>query len=201
MDKNHTQTILSYCAELSRYTALIEKELTKPIQKPNDNQERATSDGGRIESAAFFNYSVILPDEDEENNVLVMGDFIVKNTGNATLHAPIICIRISPAPAGTLSGKIRKTKKQTSFLIESSSSNEWQYIQENESEQGKNNGEYWLTPLFCNELMAGNRLVFANFTLHLTKPPEGNSIIVKGFAYFKEQYEGVAALNNIVINF
>ncbi|MMZ58195.1 hypothetical protein D1872_201640 [compost metagenome] len=117
------------------------------------------------------------------------------------MHAPVICIRISPAGAGVLSGKIRTNKKRASFFIEANHTNEWHYAGQNEAEREKTNGEYWLAPNFCSELAAGESLAFSNFTLSLAKPSESNSIIVEGFAYFKEQNEGITSLNNIVINF
>ncbi|GED13644.1 hypothetical protein [Aneurinibacillus migulanus] len=202
MDTKHTQTVLSYCAELSRYVALIKQELTKPSSVESEKRGQETGREAGIGSTAFFTYSVILPDNgEEENDVLVMGDFIVKNTGSETLHAPVICIRISPAGAGVLSGKIRTNKKRASFFIEANHTNEWHYAGQNEAEREKTNGEYWLAPNFCSELAAGESLAFSNFTLSLAKPSESNSIIVEGFAYFKEQNEGITSLNNIVINF
>ncbi|ERI05021.1 hypothetical protein [Aneurinibacillus aneurinilyticus] len=202
MDTKHTQTVLSYCAELSRYAALIKQELTKPSSVESKKQEQETGREAGVGGTAFFTYSVILPDNgEEETDVLVMGDFIVKNTGSEPLHAPMICIRISPAEAGTLSGKIRTNKRRSSFFIEANHANEWHYVGQDEVERKKANGEYWLAPNFCNELAAGESLAFSNFTLSLSKPPEPNSIIVEGFAYFKEQSEGIFSLNNIVINF
>jgi hypothetical protein len=200
MDKKHAQTLLSYCAELARYTSLIEKELTKPSQMP-ENQTQEIIGEKKIESIAFFTYSLMLPDSTEEdNNVLVIGDFIIRNIGNETLHAPVICLRISPASAGSLSGKIRNRQKRNALRIEATTTNEWRYIEANEGER-ENQGEYWITPSFLNELAPDHTLVFPGFTLNLVKPLEGNSVIVEGFVYFKEQSKGIASLNNIVINF
>ena len=47
----------------------------------------------KAEGLAWFSYAVMLPDMDEdESEVTVIGNLIIKNTGNTTLNNPMICI-------------------------------------------------------------------------------------------------------------
>ncbi|WP_216828221.1 hypothetical protein [Alkalihalobacterium elongatum] len=156
-----------------------------------------------IRCQAFFNYSVVLPDEDEqeqEKEVLIMGNFIIENMGEDTLNIPVVCIKIKPAHSGMLGGKIEATPR-SEMIVDATNSLEWQYLNQNFKEKAKESGEYWLRPKESNELKPGEKLFFSNFDLKLNKPQEKNSVIVEGFIYFKELQQGIPALNKIIINF
>ena len=49
------------------------------------------------EACVWFSYTVMLPENDEDDNeVTVIGNMIIKNTGTSVLNTPMICIRIKP---------------------------------------------------------------------------------------------------------
>ncbi|WP_209125413.1 hypothetical protein [Alkalihalobacillus sp. BA299] len=154
-----------------------------------------------LKGQAFFNYSVILPDlDDEEKEVLIMGNFIIENTGEEALNTPVICIQIKPAESGKLGGKIDAAPRNE-MIVDATNSEEWQYLNQERKEKAKETGEYWLRPKECDKLQPAEKLFFSNFDLKLTKPKEKNSVIVDGYIYFKELQQGTPALNKIIINF
>ncbi|MDE5412684.1 hypothetical protein [Alkalihalobacterium chitinilyticum] len=155
----------------------------------------------QLKSQAFFNYSVVLPEmEEAEKEVLIIGNFIIENISQETLHTPVICIRLKPAESGKLGGKIEGTLRNE-MIVDASNSMEWQHLNSERKERVKQSGEYWLKPIDCEELASGDKLFFSNFDLTLKKPAEKNSVIIEGFVYFNELRQGVGALNKIIINF
>ncbi|OLO35866.1 hypothetical protein BTR23_16080 [Alkalihalophilus pseudofirmus] len=160
-----------------------------------------TEEQKKINAQGFFNYSVILPElDEEEREVLIMGSFIIENTGEEMLHTPIICLKVNPISSGKLGGKIEAAPRNE-MIVDASNSEEWQFISQERKDKLKENGEYWLKPVECKELSPGEKLFFSNFDINLSKPEEKNSVIVDGFVYFKELQQGVPALNKIIVNF
>ncbi len=150
---------------------------------------------------AFFNYSIILPDLNEEmKELLILGHFIIKNFSSETLNTPVICIRIKPSEAGNLGGKINFIPKGD-LVIDGTTSEEWTYVDKNWKEKVKETGEHWLRPSNKNKLLPEEKLIFSNFDLRCVKPDDTNSVIIEAFVYFQELKEGFSSLNNIVINF
>lgn len=153
---------------------------------------------------SLFTYTIILPDleTDELKEVTVVGNYVIKNLGAKKITNPIICIKINPVASGSLSGKVKQ--KATDFgdkILDDAVSQQWSYVYDNWKEKVRKEGEYWLKPLFTNEVGPGQQLVFSNFTLSIQKPPKGNSVIIDAFVYSKEDRNGSAAQNQIVLNF
>lgn len=160
-----------------------------------------TEEQKKMNTQSYFNYSVILPELDEdEREVLIIGNFVIENTGDEILHTPIICIRIHPISSGKLGGKIEATLRNE-MIVDASNSQEWQFISQERKDKLKETGEYWLRPVESKELAPGEKLFFSNFDIKFTKPEEKNSVIVEGFVYFKEVQQGAPSLNKIIVNF
>ncbi|WP_227939406.1 gp58-like family protein [Alkalihalobacillus deserti] len=208
------QKIIHYRSEISRYKQQLnsyEKQLQdnkkgytqlKEALEKNENKPQEKVEESRIECQVYFSYSTILP-KPEEENVLVIGSFILKNTGNQPLTTPIICIRVTPSEGGKLGGKIKlySRDKEDDRIFDESATEEWVYIHDNWREKIKNNGEHWLKPANQTTIDPGEQISFSNFDLTLSPPEIGNSIVVSGFAYCQELQQGGAALNQIIINY
>ncbi len=150
---------------------------------------------------AYFNYSFILPDTKEETKeILILGHYIIQNFSTETLNTPVICIRVKPANAGNLGGKIN-FKQKGDLVIDGTSSEEWTYVEKNWKEKLKETGEHWLRPSNKKQLSPGEKLIFSNFDLSCIKVEGSNSVIIEAFVYFQEIKEGIPSLNNIVVNF
>ncbi|WP_100404824.1 hypothetical protein [Bacillus solitudinis] len=185
------QKVIHYKSEVARYKNVVndyEKIIAKketPVSKPKEML---------IESTAHFNYSVLLPDLDEEE-LLVFGNFIIRNTGTETLHHPLICIRVRPISYVRFGGKIkiRETKKDALY----STSEEWRFVHENWKSIVKDNGEYWLQPNHCEQLNPGETLNFSNFDIRIDRGITKENARIEGFAYFEELSTGIKSLNSI----
>ncbi|UQD51871.1 hypothetical protein C0971_07320 [Bacillus methanolicus] len=155
---------------------------------------------GYAEGLAWFSYAVMLPDLDEdEMEVIVVGNLIIKNTGTETLNNPTICIRIKPPQDVRLGGKIGSVT-HTALMIDGTNTEAWHYIHDNWKEKTMDTGEHWLKPNHCRQLEPGEKLTFAN-ELRISTSKEDKFVMVEGFFYCDEIKNGITALNNITINF
>lgn len=209
------QQIIHYRSEISR----LENELKDYEQKLNvcrekfneqkkgsnlkENKKQGPFIESKICSQAHFSYTTILP-ESKENEIMIIGNFILKNIGNTTLNTPIICIRISPAECGKLSGKIKYSQplkeNEEIELYDELASEQWIYIHENWKELTIKSGEHWLKPIHKTTLQPEEQMNFSNFTLLLSPLEDGGPIIVSGYVYFEELQQGVTSLNQIIVN-
>lgn len=152
----------------------------------------------KYECQAVFSYTVILPSLDEdEKDLVVLGNFIIKNMGTEVLTYPVICIRIHPPKIGKLGGKIVLNEQ----LAEPSTQEQWFHVHPDWREKLKETGEYWLKPGHCREIKPGEILEFSNFELTFNKPVENSTVVAEGFVYFNELRNGAASANIIAINF
>jgi hypothetical protein len=154
-----------------------------------------------IKLQAFFNYSFLLP-ETNEDELLIFGDFTIDNIGTEPLHDPMICIRIKPIHAGKLSGKIttKPLKTEENFLLSEHSSTEWTFVHKDWREIIKNKGEYWLKPLYYSTLAPSELLQFHNFEIQARKMDDESVLVIEGYVYCKELPKGIPSLNNIIVN-
>ncbi|MEK3886286.1 hypothetical protein [Bacillus sp. FSL K6-3431] len=151
------------------------------------------------EGFAWFSYTVMLPDtEDGENEVTVIGNLTIKNTGNVVLNDPRICMRIKPPQGVHLGGKIGSAT-HTALSIDGTNTEAWHYFQDNWKETTKETGEHWLKPNYCRQLQPNDNLTFAN-ELRISLTQEKKHVIVEGFFYCEEIKNGFSTLNNIMIN-
>jgi hypothetical protein len=154
----------------------------------------------RIEVQSWFNYTIMLPSNDEdEQEVIIVGNYFIQNTGTETLNNPIICIRTNPPGDVRLGGKIGSLT-HTGLMIDGSNGGSWEYINQDGKEKRTKTGEYWLKPKDIQQLPPGDRITFAN-QLSFTLLQNQELIIVEGFCYFDELRKGIASLNKITINF
>jgi hypothetical protein len=152
------------------------------------------------EGLSWFNYTVVLPDKDEnEMEITIIGNLIIKNTSSTTLNNPMICIRIKPPQNVRLGGKIGAVS-HTALSIDGTNSEAWHYIHDNWKEKSLETGEHWLKPNHCRQLEPSGYLTFAN-ELRISTIKKDKFVIVEGFFCCDELINGIGALNNIMINF
>lgn len=152
------------------------------------------------EGLAWFSYSIMLPDEEEEEKeITVVGNMIIKNTGTTTLNNPMICIRIKPSQDVHLGGKIGSIT-HTALTIDGTNTQSWHYFHDNWREQTIETGEHWLKPNHSPILENEESLSFAYELRILTKKKE-KFVLVEGFFYSDEIKNGIGTLNKITINF
>ncbi len=213
------QKMIHYRSEISRYQQLVEKYEKKLEQGKQHvlllqseiedlkNKEPEIKEITRIEIQPYFSYSLMLPQVgEEEKEIVIMGNFIIKNIGNLELTNPIICLKVQPHDSSSLSGKIKlfPTKDpidDENRLFEEAATEEWIYLQEDWRKKVKETGEHWLRPAQQMELASGEQLSFSNFNLTLNPTEKNSSIVVTGFVYFQELQQGIPCLNKIIVNY
>lgn len=156
-------------------------------------------DSIKTEGIAWFTYSIMLPDKEEDNgDITVLGNLMIRNTGTETLTNPYICLRVKPSENVRLGGKIGSVS-HTALTIDGSNSEAWVYIDNNWKEKALETGEHWLKPNNSRQIEPGMNLNFAN-ELRISSGEEGFAI-VEGFFYCDEIKNGLSALNSITVNF
>lgn len=186
----------------------LEVELEEEKQRSLQLQQKVVSNKPLVEETkqstletrpsiqAHFAYSTLLP-QTEDDDITIIGDFIIKNIGTEALHDIIICFKLSPKDAGTLSGKIG-TKKSRDLL---DSEIDWVFLHENWKEKIREYGEYWIKYVDPNPLEPNETVIFPQFDITLTKKEESQSVVVDGFVYSKELPKGSFSLNKIIVNY
>jgi hypothetical protein len=176
----------------------VKQFLRKRGEEAASNEEFSSSNVVALQCEAFFNYTIFLPNrEEDEEDVMIMGQFMIKNTGSQTLHHPLLCIRLEPAANARLGGKIAYHE----HLAEIDTLEQWQFVHEDWKEKIRETGEYWLKPKHCLELAPGETLVFSNFELQMRESDIAQLMVAEGFVYAQELREGIASLNTISIHF
>lgn len=152
------------------------------------------------EGIVWFSYSIMLPDKaEEEEDITVLGNLMIKSTGNAALNNPIICLRMKPAENVRLGGKIGSAS-HTALMIDGTSTEAWTYIDDNWKDKALETGEHWLKPNSSRKLEPGMMINFA-YELRISPGKEDSFAIVEGFFYCDEMKNGISALNSISVNF
>ncbi|MED3552004.1 hypothetical protein [Cytobacillus praedii] len=152
------------------------------------------------EACVWFSYAVMLPENDEDDKeVTVIGNMIIKNTGTSVLNTPMICIRIKPPEDIRLGGKIGSVT-HTALMIDGTNSEAWHYFHDNWKEQAEKTGEHWLKPNRHLKLEPGEKLSFEN-ELRIPTTKREKFALIEGFFYSDEIKNGIGTLNNISINF
>ncbi|WP_031405015.1 hypothetical protein [Geobacillus vulcani] len=199
-ETTNVETYKKKIAALERQLLLCEIALEET--RYNTSKETQTPAFERAAAvSALFHYSVVVPTHLDEEELTVIGDFIIRNHGTAPLHHLIVCLRLSPPKTAVLSGKIvlpNSGRAEQEALI-SNSAESWTFTQENWRERVRQNGEYWLTPLYDAPLEPGEERRFSQF--EITVRPSGNirSLTVDGFVYCAELPKGVPAANHIAL--
>ncbi|RFB18191.1 hypothetical protein DZB84_04550 [Bacillus sp. HNG] len=145
---------------------------------------------------AYFAHSILFP-KNEDENVTIIGDFIIRNSGTCNLNDIIVCIKITPHDAGTLSGKIAINNSKN--LLESDIN--WIYLHENWKQKIKENGEYWIKFTNSDSLNPGESIIFPQFDIRCSMNKNSQSVVVDGYVYCKEIPMGTFSFNKIIINF
>ncbi|MED4206752.1 hypothetical protein [Neobacillus mesonae] len=153
----------------------------------------------RLECQSWFSFTVVLPSKEEDDQeVMIMGNYIMKNIGTETLNNPIICIKIIPPRDVHLGGKIG-SPTHTSLTIDGSSNGAWEYIN-NGLKKSLETGEHWLRPKGVQQIESNQSIAFSH-ELRLSLLQKDKFVTVDGFIYFDEMKDGVASLNKISLNF
>ncbi|MCM3089949.1 MULTISPECIES: hypothetical protein [unclassified Cytobacillus] len=153
-----------------------------------------------VKSIAWFSYSIMLPEkEEDEEDIMAVGNLNISNIGTAALNNPLICLRTKPSENVRLGGKIGSVN-HTALMIDGSNTEAWVYIDDDWKEKALSSGEHWLKPSKSKALEQGTNLNFG-YELQVSSKKKDRFVLVEGFFYCDEQKDGISALNSISINF
>ncbi|MBM7702537.1 IMCp domain-containing protein [Metabacillus iocasae] len=179
---------------------IVEKIVEKPVEKIIEKPVERFS---KLDFVCYFTYSIV-NSSSEDDEMIIVGNAMLKNQTTASLHEPTICLKISPPLSGQLSGKIMEQNelaaKASEFQLQVSPSN-WRYSIANWTEKVRSDGEYWLTPVKATSIPANSFLSFDSFQISIPLTKDLSSFMVEGYVYTKEWKEGIPFLNKIMINF
>ncbi len=162
------------------------KETLKQIKKNHENLHSLAF--AKDSCIAYFTYSISLAAYTDDEHMII-GHFHIKNIGNTSITQPVIFLQINSDLNIKFSGKFAEQKS-----VEISTIQEWERIQSDEY----SDGEYCFQPLHANDIPPGESLSFSDFQIRFPAT-DTSSLSVQGFVYFRENQEGMNALNMINI--
>lgn len=162
-----------------------ELEQTQTAIKTILNEKQTTS----IDHVyCYFTQNIIMNDEDE-NNLLIIGSLHIHNKSNHVKKDPTILIKVTSDSNFNFMGKFKSSKLgQQNFTFQ------WERLDVDHLDP---NNHFCLKPTETSELSPQGQLSFQNFQL---KVPVNTTLTIEGFTYFDGQNEGIPALNAINLN-
>ncbi|MFD2706481.1 hypothetical protein [Salibacterium lacus] len=134
----------------------------------------------------FFSYSVYLSTDD----VILLGSFTIKNTGNTVQNVPGICLVFHLPKNFSFTGKFVRSEES---VVENNEA-VWRMMPEKKGQKE----EIWLEPREPLELVPGSSISFESFQL-VWEWNDAHDALVYGYTYQKETEESSASLNHIHI--
>jgi hypothetical protein len=163
-------------------------------------QDEYRSETNRLQAEVYFDYSIHVSSSEKQTH-LIIGNLSIKNTGTEDLYNPVILLRVSPPDSIKLRGQILPPQMTESLSIQSSRGKRgWKYLEEDWFQKVHEQGEYWIGPI--NPIRIGSQEVETlNFQLSVTKPAEGNQVMVEGFVFFQEKQIHFPSNNRIIFSY
>ncbi|ARA97459.1 MULTISPECIES: hypothetical protein [Geobacillus] len=198
-ETTNVETYKKKIAALERQLLMYEIALEETEHQRSEWQQTMAEPVASV--SALFHYSIVIPPHLDEEEMTVIGDFIIRNSGTTPLHHLIVCLRLSPPKIAVLSGKIvlPQSSRAEQELLAGNSGESWTFIQENWREKVRQNGEYWIAPLHGSPLEPGEERRFSQFEIAVRPSGSARSLTVDGFVYCSELPKGVPAANHIAI--
>jgi hypothetical protein len=147
----------------------------------------------------FFDYQIIFGWARNEK-ILLLGNLLIKNTGEAPLSNPIIFLRITPKGKINFSGQIVPPNVVETLGVFNSEKG-WKYMYDDWFEQLEEKGEIWVCPINVLEIPPGQTEAFHNFRISFVKQDEQKNLKVEGFIFFQEHGLEYRANNTISLAF
>jgi len=141
---------------------------------------------GTWAAEVFFDYTVIRS-ELEHQPLIVRGNLYIKNTGQAILTNPVICLRIDPPDNAQLSGQMLPAHMVETLGIQGADGVKgWRLLKPEELAQEKRPGEHWIAPVHPVHIAPHTVFPFQNFQLSVrtTGHGRGGYVTVEGAVFF-----------------
>ncbi|MBB5174862.1 hypothetical protein [Texcoconibacillus texcoconensis] len=213
----HYRSELSkYESQISQYKKLLErKEAEKQAVKRQFSQQQQTAEQNTVSPnkqdqnndnnqqldivQGYFQYACFFPTpEDEDDSIHILGDFMITNYSDKTLHNPIICFRTNPTSSIQIGGKIdAHIPSSEQKVLQSNES--WVYVHDDWRNRIRNDGEHWLRPRHFVEIAPGQSQRFQQFDMTISRAEDVQRYRIEGFFYCNEHPKGLPSLNTISV--
>lgn len=155
----------------------------------------------RTSAEVFFDYTLIHSDSAEKPYLLI-GTLQVKNTGQAVLHNPIVCLRVSPVDSIKMGGQVLPPKLVETMAVQGTTGMKgWRYLEDDWFAQAMERGEYWIAPIQPVSIPPQSTEAFQNFQISFMKQEAGKGIVVEGVVLCNEQEVHFPSNNRIAVSF
>lgn len=175
----------------------LEVEVEESFQDTISREREAASENikeEKVDFYSYFNFSVILPPKGEDT-ISVYGDFTIVNTGDVPLEDLVVCFKVKPVGAVTLSGKISDPK-----LLDGSGRdpeyNEWVWAVEDWRDRIQKNGEYWVKPVLTS---VTNKTTLNALEILFSETECKGKVKLESFLYLDSNSPPRASVNKIFI--
>jgi hypothetical protein len=150
---------------------------------------------------AFFDYSVLIPRLDEDE-LIIKGALIIKNTGEEKVSRPIICFKIPLESDVILQGQFLPPNLVSGLSTKGMEGDKgWKYIYSNWRDRIKSNGEYWIEPIQQLEIEPGEKITINGLSIYVKGTKKAKSILVQAFVYFQDGKYRFSSNNSIAISY
>jgi len=146
----------------------------------------------KLDFYSYFNYSVVFPTEGGDS-ASIYSHFTIVNTGEEPLNDMVVCIKVMPVGAVTLSGQISDPKLLSGPGMERDDI-KWVYAIEDWRKKIMERGEHWIRPINPQNLSTLT-LNGLEITLDNYKPPI--KCTIEAFIYFDATQSPTNSLNKI----
>ncbi|MCM3616816.1 hypothetical protein M3936_04385 [Sutcliffiella horikoshii] len=157
----------------------------EPLTQIKNNKEE------KINFYSFLNYSIILPKE--EDVVSIYGDLTIINNGLDILKELVVCFKVMPPSAATLSGKIADPKSLNGIGRERENI-EWVWAVEDWRKKILSHGEYWIKLVHAPTT---NKLTFKGFEILSTESAHRGKVNIESYIYKDTNSPPIPSLNKI----
>ncbi|MGN7179000.1 hypothetical protein BK139_01835 [Paenibacillus sp. FSL R5-0490] len=176
-----------------------EKKKHRQQKRTPDNRPAEVKPQVKAEGEAYFNYT-IRPHSSNEKYTLIT-DLVIKNTGTAALHNPIVCLRVNPPAQVEIGGQILPPEMVEVLAVQGTEGAlGWQYANDDWLQEGYEKGEFWIRPINTLSINPEENDGIYQFHLNFDKLEKG-TCTVEAFVYFREQDVTFKAMNDISFSF
>ncbi|MDQ0162515.1 hypothetical protein [Aeribacillus alveayuensis] len=176
---------------------LIKTTEDDEIRKPVSNHRTVP----RKKSAElFFDYTVY--PFDKEERLLVLGDLHIKNTGDAPLFNPVICLKVDPIDCIKFRGQIIPPDMVEGLGVQGDREVKgWKYLDEDWFEKAQEQGEIWIAPINRMMIPPNHIQSLNNFQFTIKQPENKKQAVIDGFVYFKNEQLKIRSNNRMTFTF
>ncbi|MDQ0300691.1 hypothetical protein J2S78_003159 [Salibacterium salarium] len=165
-----------------------------------DVEEHHISSKTELNAEVFFDYTIF--PSTSKNQFIASGDLYIKNTGDAELINPLICMKVQPTELINVGGQILPPEVADVLGVQSSTGMRgWKFMDSDWFEKAQDRGEYWIGPIEHLRIPVGEISSLPRFQLTIEKPEEKVEAIIRSVVFFQDKNVSFPSNNDIRFSF